>query len=75
MTTFGVDFQDHLAATKRQDIPYIMEKCIDTLDEIGLKAKVLIFSNRFFLETQYCSIGQMKEFSNLNLFHFFTREG
>lgn len=40
MTTFGVDFQDHLKATKRQDIPYIMEKCIDTLDEIGLHTKV-----------------------------------
>ncbi|XP_066932708.1 rho GTPase-activating protein 45-like isoform X2 [Clytia hemisphaerica] len=41
MTTFGVDFHQHLEATKRKDIPYIMEKCIDTLDEIGLGAKGL----------------------------------
>jgi RhoGAP domain. len=41
MTTFGVDFHTHLEATKRKDIPYIMEKCIDTLDDIGLPAKGL----------------------------------
>lgn len=39
MTTFGVDFHQHLEATKRKDIPYIMEKCIDTIDEIGLSVK------------------------------------
>ena len=40
MTTFGVDFHQHLAATKRKDIPYIMEKCMETIDENGLSVKV-----------------------------------
>lgn len=39
MTTFGVDFHQHLAATRRKDIPYIIEKCIDTIDECGLGYK------------------------------------
>ncbi|XP_047122384.1 rho GTPase-activating protein 45 isoform X1 [Hydra vulgaris] len=39
MTTFGVDFQQHLLATKRTDIPYIIEKCINVIDENGLSVK------------------------------------
>ena len=39
MTTFGVDFITHLQATKRGDIPYIVEKCVDTIDETGLSIK------------------------------------
>ena len=40
MTTFGVDFQKHLDATKREDIPIIMEKCITEIDLRCLHLKV-----------------------------------
>ena len=49
MTTFGVDFHQHLAATKRKDIPYIIEKCIETINEHGLAVKVLMLTHRIFL--------------------------
>lgn len=42
MTTFGVDFHQHLAATKRSEIPYIVEKCIDEIDENGILVKVSV---------------------------------
>ncbi|XP_065069336.1 rho GTPase-activating protein 45-like [Rhopilema esculentum] len=58
MTTFGVDFQKHLDATRRHDIPLIMEKCITEIDlrclEVkgiyrvsGVKTKVEALSQQF----------------------------
>ena len=34
MNTFGVDFHEHLKATKRH-IPIIVTKCINEIDERG----------------------------------------
>ena len=40
MTTFGVDFQKHLKASKR-NIPIIVTKCINEIDERGLDTQGL----------------------------------
>ena len=38
MNTFGVDFHEHLKATKRH-IPIIVTKCINEIDERGKERK------------------------------------
>ena len=40
MTTFGVDFHKHLKASKR-NIPIIVTKCINEIDERGLDTQGL----------------------------------
>ena len=40
MTTFGVDFQKHLKASKR-NIPIIVTKCINEIDDRGLDTQGL----------------------------------
>jgi len=58
MTTFGVDFQKHLNATKQRKIPIIMDKCITEIDDrclqirgiyrvSGVKTKVEALSQQF----------------------------
>ena len=38
MNTFGIDFHEHLKATKRH-IPIIVTKCINEIDERGKERK------------------------------------
>ena len=40
MNTFGVDFHEHLKATKRNiHVPIIVTKCINEIDERGKERK------------------------------------